>query len=48
VLVELEEVVGGGDEAPFRAAGRSAAAFKASDLAVELQLPGSIVVWRWR
>src|SRR3954468_22756627 len=38
VAVELEEVVGGGDQSPFRAAGRSAAALKALDLAVELQL----------
>src|SRR5215216_6212385 len=38
VAVELEEVVAGGDEPPFRAAGRSSAALEASDLAVELQL----------
>src|SRR4051794_28605892 len=38
VAVELEEIVGGCDEPPFRPAGRSAAALEASDLAVELQL----------
>src|SRR3954447_596118 len=38
VVVELEEIVGGGDEPAFRPAGRSAAALEASDLAVELQL----------
>src|SRR3954452_24301675 len=39
VAVELEEVVGSGDESPFRSARGSAAALEASHLAVELQLP---------
>ena len=38
VAVELEEIVGGGDEPPFRPAGRSSAALEAADLSVELQL----------
>src|SRR3954468_15089347 len=38
VAVELEEVVGGGDEPPFASAGRPAAALEASDRAVELDL----------
>jgi hypothetical protein len=38
VAVELDEVVGRGDEPPFRPAGRSPAALEASHLAVELQL----------
>src|SRR3954462_11817592 len=38
VAVELEEVVGSGDESPFRSARGSAAALEASHLAVELQL----------
>src|SRR6185312_17284292 len=38
VAVELEEVVGGGDQSPFRPAGGSPAALEASDLAVELDL----------
>ena len=36
VAVELEEVVGGGDQPPFRPAGGSAAALEAVDAAVEL------------
>src|SRR5512133_207255 len=35
---ELEQVVGGGDEPPFRAAGRSASALEAIDPAVELRV----------
>ena len=38
VAVELEEIVGGGDQSPFRPAGRSAAALEALDHAVELEL----------
>jgi hypothetical protein len=38
MAVELQEIVGGGDEPPFRPAGRSAAALEAADLAVELEL----------
>src|SRR5215217_9548030 len=38
VAVELEEVVAGGDEPPFRPAGRSPAALEAADLAAVLQL----------
>jgi hypothetical protein len=38
VAVELEEIVGRGDEPPFGAAGGSAAALEAADLAVELDL----------
>ena len=36
--MELEEVVGGGDEAPFRVAGGSAAALEAVEAAVELRV----------
>jgi hypothetical protein len=36
--VELEQVVGGGDEPPFASAGGSAAALEAFDGAVELDL----------
>jgi hypothetical protein len=39
VAVQLQEIVGGGDEPPFRAAGRSAAALEAADLTVALELP---------
>src|SRR5215207_5651417 len=38
MAVELEEVVCGGDQPPFRATGGSSAALEAADLAVELQL----------
>jgi hypothetical protein len=38
VSVELEEVVGGGDQAPFRAGGHPASAFEASDASVGLDL----------
>src|SRR3954454_14196613 len=38
VAVELEEVVGSGDQPPFRSARGSAPALEASHLAVELQL----------
>nr|WP_259315758.1 hypothetical protein [Capillimicrobium parvum] len=36
--MELEQVVSGGDQSPFAAAGGSAAALEASDRAVELDL----------
>src|SRR3954451_19836553 len=39
VLVELEDVVAGGDESPLAATGGSAAALEAFDRAVELDLP---------
>src|SRR3954468_1256489 len=38
VVVELEDVVGGGDQSPFAADGGSAAAVEAFDRAVELDL----------
>ena len=38
MAVELQQVVGRGDQAPFRSARGSAAALEASHLAVELQL----------
>jgi hypothetical protein len=38
VSVELEEVVGGGDQAPFRARGSPASSFEASDPSVRLGL----------
>src|SRR4051812_25987276 len=38
VRVELEQVVGGGDQPPFRAGGGSAAALEALDPAVELRV----------
>ena len=36
VAVELEQVVGGGDDAPFGAGGREASAFEAVDAPVAL------------
>src|SRR4051794_22812548 len=50
VVVKFEDVVGGGDQAPFAADGGSAAALEAFDRAVELDLTehGSIVIWRCR
>jgi hypothetical protein len=38
VAVELEEVVGGGDETPFRPCGRLASSFEAVDPSVRLDL----------
>jgi hypothetical protein len=38
VIVELEEVVGGGNEPPFASAGRAPTALEAFDRAVELDL----------
>src|SRR3954454_11196845 len=39
MVVEFEDVVGGGDQSPFAADGGSAAALEAFDRAVELDLP---------
>ena len=38
VLVQLQQVVGGGDQAPFGSAGGSAASLEAVDAAVELRV----------
>jgi hypothetical protein len=50
VVVELEQVVGGGDQSPFAATSGPAAALDACDRAVELDLAktDSIVIWRCR